>query len=209
MVDAGLPRYWSGMVAELELMGRSVDDVRALVLTHGHGDHVGYAERARRAGIPARVHALDAALARGEVRNEAKRSGATRLGPILGFLAFATLRGYATAPKLKVVSTFADGDTLDVPGTPTVVHAPGHTNGSSALHFAGLDALFVGDSLNTYAVTNGRKGPQLSPFNYDRAQALASLDRLAEVEARHVLPGHGAAWSDGVAAAVELARAAG
>ena len=209
MVHAGLPRYWSEMLAELESMGRSVDDVRALVLTHGHGDHVGYAERARRAGIPARVHELDASLARGEVKNEAKRTGPTRLGPILGFLAFAALRGYATVPKLKVVTSFADGDTLDVPGAPRVIHAPGHTHGSSALHFAGLDALFVGDSLNTYAVTSGRRGPQLSPFNYDRAQALASLDRLAEVASRHVLPGHGAAWSDGVAAAVELARAAG
>jgi len=31
------------------------------------------------------------------------------------------------------VSTFADGDKLDVPGHPQVVHAPGHTDGSAAL----------------------------------------------------------------------------
>ena len=209
MVDAGLPRYWRELFAELDSMGRSVDHVRALVLTHGHGDHVGYAERARRAGIEVRVHALDESLAKGQVKNEAKIAGPKRLRPILGFLAFAALRGYARVPNLKVVSTFEDGDILDVPGAPRVIHAPGHTRGNCALHFAGLDALFVGDSLNTYAVTSGRRGPQLSPFNFDRAQALASLDRLTQVEARHVLPGHGAAWSDGIAAAVELARAAG
>src|SRR5215218_6158685 len=204
-----MPRYWNELFPELESMGRSIDDVRALVLTHGHGDHVGYAERARRAGVQVRVHALDESLAKGRAKNEAKLAGPTRLKPMLGFLAFAAIRGYARFPKLKVVSTFGDGDSLDVPGAPRVVHAPGHTPGSCALHFGGLDALFVGDSLNTYAITSGRKGPQLSPFNFDRAQALASLDRLAEVEARHVLPGHGPAWSDGVAAAVELARAAG
>ena len=57
-------------------MGRTLDDVRAVVLTHGHSDHIGYAERARtERGLPVSVHELDAALARGEVKNPAKGGG--------------------------------------------------------------------------------------------------------------------------------------
>ena len=97
-----------------------------------------------------------------------------------------------------------------MPGAPRVVHVPGpgHTPGSAALHFGGHDAVFVGDALNTYAVTSGRVGPQLSPFNMDRAGALESLGRLEGIAATHVLPGHGEAWSGGAHEAVALARAA-
>src|SRR5215210_5096788 len=56
IVDAGLPRHWELLLKALERIGRRLDDVRALVITHGHYDHVGFAERARRElGIP--VHA--------------------------------------------------------------------------------------------------------------------------------------------------------
>ena len=48
IVDAGLPRHWNLLPKALARMGRKLDDVRALVLTHGHYDHVGFAERARR-----------------------------------------------------------------------------------------------------------------------------------------------------------------
>jgi glyoxylase-like metal-dependent hydrolase (beta-lactamase superfamily II) len=66
--------------------------------------------------------------------------------------------------------------------------------------------LLAGDAMATYAVTNGVKGPQLAPFSADRRQALQSLTKLENLDAKVVLPGHGPAWTQGVGAAVAAAR---
>lgn len=47
IVDTGVPGYWGMLPAEFAAMGHSLDDVRAVVLTHAHRDHVGFAERIR------------------------------------------------------------------------------------------------------------------------------------------------------------------
>jgi glyoxylase-like metal-dependent hydrolase (beta-lactamase superfamily II) len=208
IVDAGVPAYWGLLPAELTAIGRTLDDVRAVVLTHGHSDHIGFAERARRFGLPIRIHELDAALARGEVPNPAKGLGPTRLRSLLAFLVWSARRGALRNQPILEVSTFGDGATLDLPGAPVVIHLPGHTPGSAALHFPTYDAVLVGDALATYAVTTGRRGPQIAPFTADAGQALASLARLEAVPASLVLPGHGPAWRDGTIAAVRAVRAA-
>jgi len=106
-------------------MGRTIADVRALVLTHGHSDHIGFAERLRSdRHIPVSIHEADAALARGEVPNPSKGFGPTRLAPLTGFLWFSLLRGGLRTHHLREVSTFGDGATLDLPGSPVVTLTP-------------------------------------------------------------------------------------
>jgi glyoxylase-like metal-dependent hydrolase (beta-lactamase superfamily II) len=207
IIDAGVPGFYRDIPDELAAMGRTVADVRALVLTHGHTDHIGFAERLRRdERVPVWVHESDAALARGEVPNPSKGFGPFKLGPLLGFLWFTVLRGGLRTPKLKEVATFGDGATLDVPGTPRVILTPGHTPGSAALAVPSLGALFVGDAFATYAVTTGARGPQVAPFTADAAEAVASLPRLEAVAADLVLPGHGDPWTGGIQEAIRLVR---
>lgn len=206
IVDAGLSGLWNDLPRELAAMGRSLEDVRSIVLTHGHSDHVGFAERGRtERGWPVRVHELDAALAGGEVPNPAK-GGPMRPLPMLGFL-FWSVRHGARTRHIGAVSTYGDGATLDVPGSPRVTLVPGHTPGSAVLHFAGHDALFVGDALCTYAVTTGRSGPQIAPFSADPDLALANLSRIEGIDASLVLPGHGPAWTAEAVGAVRLGAA--
>jgi glyoxylase-like metal-dependent hydrolase (beta-lactamase superfamily II) len=209
IIDAGVPAYWHELPAELAAMGRTLGDIRAVLLTHAHPDHIGFADRMRRErSVSVNVHEADAALARGEVKNPAKGVRPFRPRPLLGFLVFAIRRGYMRTPVIGEVATFGDGATLDVPGAPRVVSVPGHTPGSAALHVPGLDAIFTGDAIVTYSVTTGQHGPQVSPFAADAAQAFASLARFENTAAGLLLPGHGEPWTGGVEEAVRLARAA-
>ncbi len=212
IVDAGAPGYWGDLPAELAAIGASLENVRAVILTHAHSDHVGFAERIRRErGVGIRVHEDDARLARGEVKatRDPQHGGFGGIHlPLISFLVYGLRKGMTRIPQIAEVTTFGDGATLDVPGAPRVTHLPGHSEGSVAFHVPGLDALFIGDAIATRNVVTGRTGPQLAPFGTDYRQAMRSLDRLAGVEASLVLPGHGVPWTGGVAAAVAETRAA-
>ncbi|MEA2255916.1 MAG: hypothetical protein QOG35_1961 [Solirubrobacteraceae bacterium] len=213
IVDAGLPRSWSSLQRVLRELGRSLDDVRALVLTHAHFDHVGFAERLRRRGVPVMVTPQDAELARHPLRYRNERSRLRYLSNprFLRILGAMTAAGALVTPAIRRVTTFSDGEQLAVPGTPRVVATPGHTFGHVALHLPDRDAVIAGDAIVMLDPYTGLPGPRLvaRAATADSAAAWASLDRLAALEATTVLTGHGPVWTDGTAAAVEHARRAG
>ena len=209
VVDAGLPGHWSDFTRELAAMGRTLADVRGLVLTHGDSDHVGFAERLRReAGVPVYVHSADADRAKGGDK-PSNSMGPWKLGATAGFFAYGLRKGGVKTRWLSEVTPVEDGDVLSLPGSPRVISMPGHSPGSIALHFAVADAVCVGDALTTRHVLTGRVGPQPAPFTDEPAEALASLGRLAGLEASWVLPGHGAPWRVGPGEVEALVRAGG
>jgi len=204
IVDAGVPGYWDDLPDELAAMNRSLADVRALVLTHAHVDHIGFAERLRsERGVPVSVHELDAKIARGEAKPQNQKVLGIGLAA-LRFLRLALAKGMLRSTPILEVATFGDGATLDVPGTPRVIHVPGHSEGSAALHLPARGTLFVGDAFATLNVLSGKIGPQLAPFGSDLVRATESLKRLEAIEASLVLPGHGEPWTRGVATAIRF-----
>lgn len=208
VIDAGLAGHWKELVTELTAMGRTLADVRGLVLTHGDTDHIGFAERLRREGVPVHVHEADADRARGLDTPGNQSWGGFRLGPVLRFLTYAAGKGGLRTTYPEQVRVVHDGDVLDLPGDPRVIALPGHSPGSIAVHVPAVDAVMVGDALTTRHVLTGTTGPQPAPFTDAPAEALRSLDRLRATDAAWVLPGHGPAWSHGVERAVDAVRAA-
>jgi glyoxylase-like metal-dependent hydrolase (beta-lactamase superfamily II) len=214
VVDAGLSGYWEQLEPGLAQIGRGLGDVVAVVLTHGHSDHTGIAGKLHERGLPVLLHPDDHELLK-TGKEPWKREGSA-LSVLAhprayGFFGHMVRNGALKPPHIDDPVPIADGDELDVPGRPRVVHTPGHTPGHCALHFERHGALLVGDLLCTWHPVLGRLGPQVMPsaFNVSSAQSLASLARIEELAADVVLPGHGEPWTEGPAAAAARARETG
>jgi glyoxylase-like metal-dependent hydrolase (beta-lactamase superfamily II) len=197
VIDAGLPGHWKDLVAELGSIGRGLDDIKGVILTHGDSDHIGFAERLRREHG---VH-VDAERAKGKAKGAMGKQSMNPAG-LLSFLGYTLRKNGLRNDYLTEVVDANPGDTLALPGSPQIVGLPGHSEGSIAVYVPLVDAVFVGDGMTTRHVLTAKKGPQPAPFTDDPRQALASLKALLPTGATWVLPGHGAPWGGGVAAAV-------
>jgi glyoxylase-like metal-dependent hydrolase (beta-lactamase superfamily II) len=208
VIDAGLPGHWRDLQSELTSMGRSLDDIRGVVLTHGDSDHLGFAERLRKEkGVPVYVHTADADRAKGGDKPKVAM-GPMRWGATAGFFAYALRKGGMRTHHLTEVVEVADGDVLPLPGSPVVIGMPGHSPGSIAVLVPFVRAVFVGDALTTRHVLTGREGLQPAPFTDEPAAALDSLARLGGVDAEWVLPGHGTPWRGDPAEVAQAVRRA-
>ncbi len=178
-----------GDVSEVEAWLREKDIVlEAILLTHGHADHIAGVEGLRRGkGIPVAIHALDAP----------KLSAAT--GNLSAFMGNPLV---CDAAELLL----EDGMVLEIAGLAIrVLHTPGHTEGcccflveprtslSKGATNVSVSAprgnetlLFSGDTL--FAQSVGRTDLP----GGDEATLLHSLKKLAELpDELRVLPGHG------------------
>ena len=215
LVDAGLPRVWNDLGWAVRELGRTPADLRALVLTHAHFDHVGVAAKlVARLGIPVYAHRRERHLA-AHPYSYAHESP-TALYPLrhpraVPVLAAMLAGGAATVRGVAVTRDLTAGETVPVPGRPRVVLTAGHTYGHCALHVPAADAVLSGDALVTLDPYTGLTGPRVvaGAATADAAMALDSLDAIAATGARTVLPGHGDPWRLGAARAASQARVNG
>ena len=212
VLDAGLPGDWRQFLSALSQLGHSPADVDAVLITHHHRDHAGNAERLRSSGARVFSHPVDAPYLRGE--QQLSDRGIVRYiwRPWYAFYVLRYVaKGITRTPSIAQLHELGDGALVDVPGSPRVIHAPGHTPGSCALFLEESSLLFTGDALVTLDVARGprgRQGPQVvrGPHTADAGLATESLDVLSGTAARTVLPGHGEPWTDGIDRAVAIAR---
>ena len=212
VLDAGLPAYFDELPRALAEQGRTLDDVDAVVISHCHPDHVGSAAAVRaESGARVLVHDADiAALTSG--RMKPPKISPSKIRPhLLRVLTHMLRSGLLKVPPVADASAFTDGEVLDVPGKPRVIHAPGHSPGSCAFLIADRRVLFSGDVLVTRSPYTGVGPPQLMPagFSSDPVLSLESLQRLRGIDADVMLPGHGEPWTGGIREALRLARSRG
>jgi glyoxylase-like metal-dependent hydrolase (beta-lactamase superfamily II) len=214
IVDCGVPSSWDSLQDALGQIGRTQDDIEAVVLTHVHFDHVGFAERARaELNVPVYVHENDFSVTRHPWRYDHERHRsfyfATQVQALPIVASFLKHRAFWPAP-IKEVTRYESG-TLPVPGSPRIVFTPGHTIGHCALHLPDRDAVIAGDAVVTLDPYTAKKGPRIvaRAATVDSERNLRSLDALVDTGARTVFVGHGDPWTGGVESIVAQAREAG
>jgi glyoxylase-like metal-dependent hydrolase (beta-lactamase superfamily II) len=184
LIDAGLPGSALKVLLAIEALGRKPQDVRQIVITHFHGDHTGgLAELVERTGAQVMVHALDAPVVRGDRPQPGPSSG----GLLKPLVAFMSVRMVSPPTPVAVDRELADGDEVDALDGMKVVHVPGHTPGSIALHCPKRRLLFTGD---TIANNFGLRGP-IGWYTEDMAQAKESIRKLAALDFEAAFFGHG------------------
>lgn len=200
--------------AALSAIGRSLDDVSLIAVTHLHADHLGAAAAIRRAtGARVAMHGLEVDALERE-RTDAVRNDADiatwGLPPELHdgvVAAWGSGRriglGRSEAPYADLL--LADGEVLPIPGrTIRTLWTPGHTAGHVCFVDEADGLLFTGDHvlprINSGIGLGGRTAT--NPLG----DYLASLGRLDVYAGLEVCPGHEYRFTDVVARAQTLAR---
>jgi glyoxylase-like metal-dependent hydrolase (beta-lactamase superfamily II) len=214
VVDTGLPRSWDALQSALATLGRSAADIEAVVLTHGHFDHMGFTRRAHvELGVPVWAHSDELSVVSHPWRYDHERSRIPYLRhpQFVKIFTEMTAMGALWVKGADSVREYRAADRLDVPGRPQVVATPGHTFGHCSLLFADRGAVIAGDAFVMLDPYTGRDGPCVvaGAATADSNQALASLEGIAGLDATTALTGHGPPWKGSLREAVDRARAAG
>jgi glyoxylase-like metal-dependent hydrolase (beta-lactamase superfamily II) len=211
LVDCGYPGDTRAVLASIRSIGSRPEDVRAVLLTHAHVDHMGAANHLHEAyGTPTWTDPVEVAHAHRDRLEQAGPADVVRNLWRPGVLPWTLRisRAGATRPvSVPHALPFPSDGPLDLPGHPVPVATHGHTSGHTAFHLPGAGAVITGDGLVTGHAVSRRTGPQLIMEMFNHGDARAGLAPLEGLDADLVLPGHGEPWRGPIAEAVAQARA--
>jgi len=183
LIDTGTPGSGETIKKAITGLGFQTAQLSQIVLTHFHGDHTGSAAEIRGwTDAPVVAHYLEAPFIRGglpapmPVLTDWERPLFENVGSLDLML----------GPPAEVDREVQDGDILDFGGGAQVVAVPGHTDGSIAIHLPEHGVLFTGDT-----IAEGGGDVILGVFNVDRARAIESFHRIAELDVDIACFGHG------------------
>jgi glyoxylase-like metal-dependent hydrolase (beta-lactamase superfamily II) len=177
VIDTGMPGNERRIAAYLQKTVAAVK-LGTIIITHPDIDHAGSAAKLRAlTGAKLAIHEADAPRIAGETKlKDVKGPAGVFIGAMTRLMRFTPV-----APD----ALLRDSDRVE--GL-TVIHTPGHTDGSICLHLEGR-AMFVGDALRT----DSKAAPRLPPagMTADMDRAKESIKRLSQYEYGLLLPGHG------------------
>ena len=175
LVDAGLQGSLIPITGGLKDLELSLDQIDTIVITHAHPDHCGgLGEVVAGRKIAVAAHRLDADIISG-----------TKTPPNPLQNEFFAKMAEPVLPKLMgslvpVDLSLEDGDLIPFGTEVRVVHLPGHTAGSIALHLPSKRVIIVGDALQ-YKFSR-KLTPPSHRVTQDSEEALRSLEKLLDLD---------------------------
>jgi glyoxylase-like metal-dependent hydrolase (beta-lactamase superfamily II) len=178
LIDTGMPRNSAKIVNYIQdILNRKPTDIKTIVLTHFHIDHVGDASDLKKlSGAKVAIHEADADYVAGRKTQPAPRGVKGMIFKVLIPLFFGSR---PVEPDIKL----NDGDTI---AGLTTIHTPGHTPGSICLFDPALKTLFAGDLLRF----NGSK-IEIGVSPLDTSEVQQSINKIAAIDFDIMLSGHG------------------
>jgi hydroxyacylglutathione hydrolase len=178
LIDTGTPGKEARVLACLKSIGKKPGDVSDIVLTHPDADHSGSAAKLKGlTGARVAIGELDAPRLAGKMKLK-ETSG---IVSVVMRLTGAFMR----VERIEPDTLLKDGDTV---GPLSVVHTPGHTDGSISIYAPGR-FIFVGDLLRTDGSGNLRlASPRMSR---NMVEVRRSVERVSGLDFEALLPGHG------------------
>ena len=185
LIDTGLPGNEEVILRAMEKAGVAPDDVRLILLTHGHGDHAGSAAELRaKTGARVAIHTNDAGMIRTGNQGRLNATGLT--GLVVGLMIGAGRKpGFPSLEPDILLTDLMDLKPYGIQGM--VIPTPGHTPGSVSVILGNGDAI-VGD-LIVPTIPSGR--PRL-PFWADNINdAKSSVGRVLSYHPKRIFLAHG------------------
>ncbi len=183
LIDTGFRGSYSKIRNLVHSLGRSLEDISLMIITHNHPDHVGGVEALRRVS-PAKVaiQKADTAITRRDWQLPRLIKGVQRIPPFSGLVGFLF-------PELHRLDILLNGGEVLAPlGGLEVIHTPGHTPGSISLFAPKRRLLIVGDSINGRH-NDLRLAPESVSHNVD--QLYESMKGIAKLDFDVICFGHG------------------
>ncbi len=186
------------ILAELDRIGKSVTDIKHIVMTHCHRSHLGgLALLQEQSGAPVYAHEWEADLIAGQ-RKQQPVSWLPHQPARVWPLQIALNLGIARHPPATVDHFVHEGDRI---GPLQVIACPGHSPGHLAFWWGERRLLIAGDAICTWPnLMLGWRG-----FTLNLTQHRASVRRLAELDSEILCVGHGDPLPSNAAPAIRAA----
>jgi len=166
LIDPGHLRFADSLLERMAADGIALDDIRLVIVTHSHPDHMEAVPRFAEAGVPVAMH--------------------PRALEYLDQIGAAMYQWMGSElPGAEGIAPIDEGPVAALDGLVSVYHTPGHEPGSLCVHWPEKRALATGDLV--FAGSIGRTDFPGS----DHARLMAEVGRISRLEADFLLPGHG------------------